>query len=102
METPAGAGSAYHMFYVLFPHRARRDDALESMRKMGVNATFHYIPLHSSDAGRAFSVRPTDCPVSDDISGRLLRLPFYNNLGGADLDRVVETFHSSALATLRV
>ena len=69
---------------------------------MGVNATFHYIPLHSSDAGRAFSARPTDCPVSDDISGRLLRLPFYNNLGGADLDRVVETFRSSALATLRV
>ena len=102
METPAGSGSAYHMFYVLFPYRARRDDALESMRKMGVNATFHYIPLHSSDAGRAFSVRPTDCPVSDDVSGRLLRLPFYNNLGGEDLDRVVETFRSSALATLRV
>ncbi len=102
METPAGSGSAYHMFYVLFPYRARRDDALESMRKMGVNATFHYIPLHSSDAGQAFSVRPTDCPVSDDVSGRLLRLPFYNNLGGEDLDRVVESFRSSARATLRV
>ena len=102
METPAGSGTAYHMFYVLFPHRARRDDALGSMRKMGVNATFHYIPLHSSDAGRAFSVRPTDCPVSDDISGRLLRLPFYNNLGGEDLDRVVETFRSSAQASLLV
>ena len=101
METPAGSGSAYHMFYVLFPHRARRDDALESMRKLGVNATFHYIPLHSSDAGQAFSVRPTDCPVSGDISGRLLRLPFYNNLGGNDLDRVVETFRSSAQESLR-
>ena len=70
------------MFYVLFPDRARRDDVLESMRKLGVNATFHYVPLHSSDAGRAFSARPTDCPVTDDISGRLLRLPFYNNLAG--------------------
>jgi dTDP-4-amino-4,6-dideoxygalactose transaminase len=72
------------------------------MRKMGVNATFHYIPLHSSDAGQAFSVKPTDCPVSDDVSGRLLRLPFYNNLAGEDLDRVVESFRSSARATLRV
>ena len=75
---------------------------LESMRKQGVHATFHYVPLHSSDAGRAFSVRPTDCPVSDDISGRLLRLPFYNNLGGDDLDRVVSAFRTSAMATLQV
>ena len=90
------------MFYVLFPDRDRRNDVLESMRKLGVHATFHYLPLHSSDAGRAFSVRPTDCPVSDDISGRLLRLPFYNNLGDDDLDRVVSAFRTSALATLRV
>ncbi len=47
-------------------------------------------------------MRPTDCPVSDDISGRLLRLPFYNNLGGDDLDRVVSAFRTSAQATLQV
>ena len=83
METPAGSGSAYHMFYVLLPApspQGRR--RWRRCGKMGVHATFHYIPLHSSDAGRAFAARPTDCPVSDDISGRLLRLPFYNNLGG--------------------
>ena len=103
MQTPAGSGSAYHMFYVLLPDRAPQE------RRAGVDAqdracsaTFHYVPLHSSDAGRAFSVRPTDCPVSEDISGRLLRLPFYNNLGGQDLDRVVEAFRSSAQASLRV
>jgi dTDP-4-amino-4,6-dideoxygalactose transaminase len=69
---------------------------------MGVRATFHYVPLHSSDAGRSFSVRPTECPVSEDISGRLLRLPFYNNLGGDDLDRVLSAFRSSAQSTLQV
>ena len=46
--------------------------------------TFHYVPLHSSEAGRKFAARPTECPVTDDISGRLLRLPFYNNLTAAD------------------
>jgi dTDP-4-amino-4,6-dideoxygalactose transaminase len=102
METPEGSGSAYHMFYVLLPDRDRRNDVLESMRKLGVNATFHYVPLHSSDAGRTFSVRSTDCPISEDISGRLLRLPFYNNLGGDDLDRVVQAFRSSVQATPRV
>ena len=68
------------MFYVLLDDRDRRNDVLELMRKTGVQATFHYQPLHASDAGRAFAVRETECPVSRDISGRLLRLPFYNNL----------------------
>ena len=68
----------------------------------GVHATFHYQPLDSSDAGIEFTARPTDCPVSDDISGRLLRLPFYNNLSRRDLDRTVEAFLTAARATLRV
>ena len=41
-------------------------------------------------------------PVSDDVSGRLLRLPFYNNLGERDLDRTVEAFLAAAHTTLRV
>lgn len=102
MEIPSGRESAYHMFYVLLPDRDRRNDVLESMGTMGVRATFHYQPLHASDAGREFTVRPTDCPVSENISGRLLRLPFYNNLTGRDLDRTVDAFLTSALATLRV
>ena len=64
------------------------------MRKTGVNSTFHYLPLHSSEAGQAFLSRPTDCPVSHDVSGRLLRLPFYNNLSERDLDRTVDAFLS--------
>jgi dTDP-4-amino-4,6-dideoxygalactose transaminase len=59
------------------------------MREDGVQATFHYVPLHSSDAGRRFSARATECPVSDDVSGRLLRLPFSNNLTPDDIARVV-------------
>ena len=101
-EVPRGRESAYHMFYVLLPDRQRRNDLLEALGKMGVRATFHYQPLHSSDAGREFAVHTTDCPVSDDISGRLLRLPFYNNLNGRDLDRAEAAFLAAAAATLRV
>ncbi len=72
------------MFYVLLPDRDRRDQVLEAMREAGVHATFHYVPLHNSDAGRAFAARQTDCPVTDDISGRLLRLPFHNDLTDAE------------------
>ena len=101
MQLPPGRESAYHMFYVLLPDRGRRNDVLESMHKAGVQATFHYLPLHSSDAGRAFTARPTECPVSEDVSGRLLRLPFYNALSGQDLDLVVSAFLSSLTATSR-
>ena len=51
--------------------------------------TFHYVPLHSSPAGRQFSDRHEPCPVTDDISARLLRLPFYNDLTDAQIVRVV-------------
>jgi dTDP-4-amino-4,6-dideoxygalactose transaminase len=82
----------YHMFYVLLPDNDTRNRVLRDMRGAGVQPTFHYVPLHSSEGGRKFSAKPTDCPVTDDISGRLLRLPFYNNLSASDADRVVATF----------
>lgn len=89
---PVDRGQAYHMFYVLLPDNETRDRVLGRMRAAGVQPTFHYVPLHSSDGGRKFAAKPTACPVTDDISGRLLRLPFYNNLSSADLNRVVTTF----------
>ena len=100
MRVPPERTSAHHMFYVLLPDRDRRNDVLELMRKSGVQATFHYQPLDASDAGRGFAVRETECPVSRDISDRLLRLPFWNNLTGSDLDRVVSTFVEATTETL--
>ncbi len=102
MRVPDGRDPAYHLFYVLLSTRDRRNDVLESMGKKGVRATFHYQPLHSSDAGLTFAARTTDCPVTDSVSGRLLRLPFYNNLTERDQDRTVEAFLDSARATLEL
>ena len=99
---PTDRESAYHMFYVLLPNRDQRNAVLQSMRDVGVTATFHYVPLHNSDAGRAFAARATECPVTEDISGRLLRLPFYNTLTAAEIDRVVTAFLSSVTATALV
>jgi dTDP-4-amino-4,6-dideoxygalactose transaminase len=90
--------SAYHMFYVLLPDRSTRNFVLEAMRAVGIQATFHYVPLHSSDAGRMFAARETECPVTDDVSGRLLRLPLYNSLSDDDVERVASTFLSCVTA----
>lgn len=96
---PPDRQQAYHMFYVLLDSQARRDEVLRRMRAEGVHAVFHYVPLHSSPAGRRYAARPASCPVTDDVSGRLLRLPFHNALSPADTERVAEVFLGAVRAT---
>lgn len=65
-----------HIFHVLFETAEKRDTALDALRKAGIEASFHYIPLHSSRAGQACSKSPAEgLPVTDSAAGRLLRLP---------------------------
>lgn len=92
---PPDREQAYHMFYVLLPDRATRDAVLTSMKQHDIHPTFHYVPLHSAPAAAKFSARMTDCPVTGDISGRLLRLPFHNGMSASDSERVVEVFRKS-------
>ncbi len=89
---PATATPADHMFYVLLPTSGLRTRVLERLRADGIGATFHYVPLHSSPAGRKFADREQACPVTDDVSARLLRLPFFNDLTETDVERVVDSF----------
>lgn len=87
---PDDRTSAYHMFYVLVADRTTRDRTLEELNLRGVNATFHYVPLHSSPGGERFGRAPVECPVTDDVSGRILRLPFFNAITAAQQERVAE------------
>jgi dTDP-4-amino-4,6-dideoxygalactose transaminase len=90
-RVPPGDVPGYHLYYVLLPDRATRDRVMAALRAAGVMATFHYVPLHSSPGGRRFAARPTACPVTDDISGRLIRLPFHNALSEQGVERVAST-----------
>ena len=87
---PAHCEQAWHMYYLLLPSLAVRTALIAHLKARGIMAVFHYLPLHLSDMGRRFGGRPGDCPVTEDVSDRLLRLPFYNTLTGADQARVVE------------
>jgi dTDP-4-amino-4,6-dideoxygalactose transaminase len=89
---PGNRSSAHHMFYVMLPSRSVRNTVLAQMNEAGINATFHYVPLHSSPAGRRFSRESHSCPVSTDVSDRLLRLPLYNNIETSQISRVVTVF----------
>lgn len=95
---PEDREHAFHMFHVLLPDNASRNRVLSAMQQADVHATFHYVPLHSSPQGQRVAARPAACPVTDDISGRLLRLPFFTTLDPARADRVLDLFLSLAEA----
>jgi dTDP-4-amino-4,6-dideoxygalactose transaminase len=87
---PAHCAQAYHMFYMFLPSLELRQALIAHLKKRGIAAVFHYLPLHLSDMGRRFGGKEGDCPVTEDVSDRLLRLPFYNDLTEQDQQRVVE------------
>lgn len=91
---PEEAGQAYHMFYLLLPSLAYRQALITHLKQHRILAVFHYLPLHLSDMGREFGGQVGDCPVTEDISDRLLRLPFFNQMSSAELDRVIDTITS--------
>jgi dTDP-4-amino-4,6-dideoxygalactose transaminase len=86
---PGHCGQAYHMYYLLLPTLDRRQALIGRLRERGIVTVFHYLPLHLSDMGRRFGGVQGQCPVAEDVSNRLLRLPFYNTLTDADQDEVV-------------
>ena len=86
---PAHCEQAYHMYYLLLPSLAARSALINHLKACGILAVFHYLPLHLSEMGRKFGGREGDCPVTEDVSDRLLRLPFYNSLSSGDQDRVI-------------
>lgn len=97
-SVPDGRVQGYHLYYVLLPDSGLRTRVLARMREEKVHATFHYVPLHSSPHGRRVAAAPVECPVTDDISSRLLRLPFYTSLSEPGADRVIEAFMKAVVA----
>lgn len=77
-----------HMFYLLLPSLEHRQGLIDHLKAHSILSVFHYLPLHMSEMGRKFGGRPGECPVTEDVSDRLVRLPFFNDLSEADQDRV--------------
>jgi len=86
---PPDCEQSYHMFYMLLPSLEVRTALIDHLKGHGILSVFHYLPLHLSDMGQQFGGKVGDCPVTEDISGRLLRLPFYNDLTEQEQARIV-------------
>jgi dTDP-4-amino-4,6-dideoxygalactose transaminase len=87
---PPECGHNAHLFYLLLPPNLPRADVLDAMRARGVAALFHYVPLHSSPAGRRFGRVSGSMANTDRISGSLIRLPLWVGMRDSDPDFVVE------------
>ena len=87
---PEYCDQAFHMFYILLPSLEERQDLIEHLKRRGILAVFHYLPLHLSEMGVKFGGKAGDCPVTEDVSDRLLRLPFYNSFTDSEQGEVIE------------
>jgi len=77
------------MFYMLLANHEERDALIAYLKKKGILSVFHYVPLHTSPMGRRFGGKDGDCPITEDTSERLLRLPLYNSFAEAQQMEVV-------------
>lgn len=88
---PSGVRHNAHMYHILLPDLEARTCAIGAMKEVGVNAVFHYVPLHSSPGGLRFGRVAGPMTHTDELSERLLRLPMWVGLKDADIGRVIET-----------
>lgn len=92
---PADCQHNAHMYYVLLLPGINRQAVLDDLKNSGINAVFHYVPLHSSVAGRKYGRVVADLPVTDSISERLIRLPLWIGLTLDQQNHVVKTLSSA-------
>jgi dTDP-4-amino-4,6-dideoxygalactose transaminase len=86
---PDYCDQSYHMFYMILPSLNVRHELIDHLKKNGILSVFHYLPLNCSDMGVKYGYKPGDCPVTEDVSDRLLRLPFFNSLSQLEQSKVI-------------
>jgi dTDP-4-amino-4,6-dideoxygalactose transaminase len=90
---PAECEQSYHMFYVIMPSFESRQALISHLAAFGIPAVFHYLPLHLSPMGLRFGGRQGDCPVTEDLADRLLRLPFFTGMSTSEQSQVIDAVH---------
>jgi len=90
---PQTCQPTYHLFYLLMPSLEERQALIAHLRRQGILSVFHFQPLHISKMGQRFGGKPGDCPVAENVSDRLVRLPFYNQLTEEEQESVIQAVH---------
>ena len=85
-SVPEYCTQSYHLFYALMPSLEIRNRFIDHLKQNGIISSFHYLPLHLSKMGRKYGGKEGDCPITESISNRLVRLPMYFSLDINDID----------------
>ena len=86
---PSECKSNYHTFYVLLENEPDRNSLIKHLQEYNITSVFHYLPLHISPMGFKLGYRAGQLPITEDVSRRLLRLPFYNDMSHEEQDYVI-------------
>jgi dTDP-4-amino-4,6-dideoxygalactose transaminase len=92
---PAECKHNAHMYYVLLNPNIQRDKVLKRFKDKGISAVFHYVPLHSSPAGKRYSKTLNTLSITDDLAYRLIRLPLWVDLTNNQQDFIISTLIDS-------
>jgi dTDP-4-amino-4,6-dideoxygalactose transaminase len=92
---PAECQHNAHMYYVLLPEASDRQAVLDQLKRNQINAVFHYVPLHSSPAGRRYGRPHGDLAITDSVSERLIRLPLWIGMTPSQQLTVVDVLASA-------
>ncbi|KWR82281.1 MULTISPECIES: dTDP-4-amino-4,6-dideoxygalactose transaminase [Pseudomonas] len=87
---PADCQHNAHMYYVLLDSAASREQLLDDLKRQGIGAVFHYVPLHASPAGERYGRVHDSMVVTERQSERLVRLPLWLGISEAEQNQVVE------------
>jgi dTDP-4-amino-4,6-dideoxygalactose transaminase len=89
-HVPEQCEQSWHMFYMLMPSFESRQGLIAHLKARDILSVFHYLPLHLSEMGRQLGGKEGDCPVTECVTERVVRLPFYNELTEDDQTRVID------------
>lgn len=87
---PAAKKSNYHIYYLKFKNQKIRDFVLEELKDRGIEAAFHFQPLHASPMGKKLGYQKEDLQLTNQVASSLLRLPIYPELSQAELDYIIQ------------
>jgi dTDP-4-amino-4,6-dideoxygalactose transaminase len=92
---PSASSHNAHMYYLVLPDLDSRSQFIAELKRVGIHAVFHYVPLHSSEAGRQHGRQAGDLRMTDAVSERLVRLPLWTGMTDDEVERVIDAVESA-------
>lgn len=82
-----------HMFCIVLPDEDARTNMINKLKEKEIASYICYVPLHSAPYGLKMGYKPEDCPVTEDLAKRILRLPLFADMTTEDAQYVVDSIH---------